>query len=136
MVELETVARHGIHFNQQGLRKYFDSVPGGIIAMLYQMRQTLPSGPKQRRLLNGQFMLHLCHYNLSFCPHPQFLPHMHYSWTYDTFLGRLCALLFVPSIWVVYTRIHLTDPHSRVSNKETFCPGQGKSRSHFFFGWT
>ncbi len=23
------------------------------------------------------------------------------------------------------------DPHSQVSNKETFCPGQGKSRSHF-----
>ncbi len=35
----------GIHFNQQGLRKYFNSVRGAIIAMLNQITPTCQTNP-------------------------------------------------------------------------------------------
>ncbi len=38
---------------------------------------------------------------------------------------------WLPNSKFIRPGIYTTDPHSQVSNKETFCPGQGKRHCHF-----
>ncbi len=39
--------------------------------------------------------------------------------------------MYLPNSNYIRPGIYAMDPHSQVSNKETFCPRQGKRRGHF-----